>query len=122
MQCQQYDVNWPLQKGRGRFHIMDCGANAIAPRSRKRTRESIGAVRHVFLEADRDGPVVLARIAARSDLPAPSYVLHSSPNRVHVFWRVTGFTAEQVEALQSGSRTSSRRIQPRRRRADRRGF
>jgi hypothetical protein len=88
----------PLQ-----FHIMYCmycGVNAIAPWNRKRTRESIGAVRHVFLEADNDGPVVLARIAARSDLPDPSYVLHSSPNRVHVFWRVVGFSPTHVEALQ----------------------
>lgn len=88
----------PLQ-----FHIMYCmycGVNAIASWNRKRTRESIGAVRHVFLEADNDGPVVLARIAARSDLPDPSYVLHSSPNRVHVFWRVVGFSPTHVEALQ----------------------
>ena len=34
------------------------------------------------------------------DLPPLSYVLHSSPNRVHVFWRVAGFTIEHVEALQ----------------------
>jgi hypothetical protein len=40
------------------------------------------------------------RIAARSDLPEPSYVLYSSPNRVHIFWRVTGFEPDQVEALQ----------------------
>jgi RepB DNA-primase N-terminal domain len=82
------------------FHIIYCGVNAIAPWKRTRTRDSVGAVRHVFLEADHDGPVVLARIGARSDLPEPSYVLHSSPNRVHIFWRVTGFEAEQVERLQ----------------------
>jgi hypothetical protein len=40
------------------------------------------------------------RIAARPDLPEPSYILHSSPDRVHVFWRVTGFEADYVEALQ----------------------
>ena len=39
-------------------------------------------------------------MAGRADLPPLSYVLHSSPKRVHVFWRVTGFTIEQVEALQ----------------------
>jgi hypothetical protein len=33
-------------------------------------------------------------------LQEPSYVLHSSPNRVHVFWRVTGFEPDYVEALQ----------------------
>ena len=43
---------------------------------------------------------MLAAIAARRDLPPPSYVLHSSPNRLHVLWRVSGFTKEGVEALQ----------------------
>jgi RepB DNA-primase N-terminal domain len=83
-----------------RFHIMYCGVNAIAPWRRTRTRDSLGAIRHVFLEADHDGPAVLARIGARGDLPEPSYILHSSPNRVHVFWRVTGFEPDHVEALQ----------------------
>jgi len=43
---------------------------------------------------------VLAGLAERRDLPPPSYLLQSSRNRVHMFWRVSGFTCEQVEALQ----------------------
>ena len=64
------------------------------------TRDAIGAVRHVFLDADHDGRAVLSRVEARRDLPSPSYVLHSSPNHVHVFWRVTGFDIDVVERLQ----------------------
>jgi len=90
---------WLRFKNLSHFNVY-CGVNAIAPWNRNRTRESIGAVRHVFLEADHDGPVVLARIAARPDLPEPSYILYSSPNRVHVFWQATGFGVAQVEALQ----------------------
>jgi hypothetical protein len=90
---------WLRFKNSRKYNVY-CGTNAIAPWKRTRTRDSIGAVRHVFLEADHDGPAVLARIAARSDLPDPSYVLHSSPNRVHVFWRATGFEPHYVEALQ----------------------
>lgn len=74
--------------------------NAIAAGRRSRTRDAIGAVRHVFLDADHDGAGVLFRLAARRDLPSPSYVLHSSPNHVHVFWRVTGFDRDSVERLQ----------------------
>jgi hypothetical protein len=74
--------------------------NGIASGRRSRTRDAIGAVRHVFLDADCDGPAVLSRVEARGDLPSPSYVLHSSPNRVHLFWRVTGFDHESVERLQ----------------------
>jgi hypothetical protein len=82
------------------FHIIYIGVNAIAPGRRSRTKEAISAVRHVFLEPDHDGERVLATIAGRSDLPTPSYVLHSSPNRVHVFWRATGFTIEHIGRLQ----------------------
>jgi hypothetical protein len=74
--------------------------NAVSPEKRSRTRDAVRAIRHVFLEADHDGSHVLAAIAARRDLPSPSYVLHSSPNRVHVFWRVAGFTIEHAETLQ----------------------
>jgi hypothetical protein len=74
--------------------------NAIRPQRKARTRDAIGEIRHVFLGADRDGQSVLAAIAARRDLPPPSYILHSSPNRLHNLWQVTGFTKENVEALQ----------------------
>jgi hypothetical protein len=39
-------------------------------------------------------------VIAREDLPPPSYVLHSSPNHVHIFWRVAGFDHNSVEWLQ----------------------
>ena len=74
--------------------------NAVSPHGRSRSRQSVSVVRHVFLEADEDGPRVLARIAARPDLPPPSYLLHSSRHRVHVFWRVAGFDIPRVESLQ----------------------
>jgi hypothetical protein len=74
--------------------------NAIAFGRRSRTRDAIGAVRHVFLDADHDGLGLLSRVDARRDLPNPSYVLHSSPNHIHVFWRVSGFDIGLVERLQ----------------------
>jgi hypothetical protein len=43
---------------------------------------------------------VLSRVEARRDLPIPSYVLHSSPNHPHVFWRITRFDNDFVERLQ----------------------
>jgi hypothetical protein len=73
--------------------------NAIRP-GRSRTRESIAAVRHVFLEVDVDGPDLLASLTTRPDLPPPSYVLHSSPGRLHVFWRARGFECSELEMLQ----------------------
>jgi hypothetical protein len=74
--------------------------NAIAAGRRSRTRDAIATIRHVFLDADHDGPGVLARVTARNDLPRPSYVLHSSPDHVHIFWRVVGFEHALAERLQ----------------------
>ena len=90
---------WLRAMNAHRFNVY-VSVNALHPGCRSRTRGSIASVRHVFLEADRDGDVVLAAIARRPDLPEPSYILHSSPNRVHVFWRVAGFSADGVERLQ----------------------
>lgn len=74
--------------------------NAIAPGKRSRTRAAVHAIRHVFLDADQDGAQILAAAHARDDLPPISYLLHSSPNRIHIFWRVTGFSIDHVEALE----------------------
>src|SRR5829696_2660958 len=73
--------------------------NAVLP-GRSRTRRSIASVRHVFLEKDADGPGLLAALTTRPDLPPPSYVLHSSPGRLHVLWRTQGFSRADVEELQ----------------------
>ena len=76
------------------------GVNAIREGCRSRTRDAVAAVRHVFVEADHDGAAVLDRIRSSSDLPSPSYILYSSPNRIHVFWRARGFYSASVERLQ----------------------
>src|SRR3954451_1646408 len=90
---------WLRSRNASGFNIYVSG-NAGTPQERSRARQSVAAIRHVVLEADEDGPQVLARIAARADLPPPSYLLHSSRHRVHVFWRVSGFDLACVEALQ----------------------
>lgn len=90
---------WLRSRNAARWNIY-VSVNVLTPAKRSRTRDAVRAIRHVFLEADEDAPRVLASIGARPDLPPPSYVLHSSPNRAHVFWRVTDFTVDVAEALQ----------------------
>lgn len=90
---------WLRAMNASRFNVF-VSVNAITPGWRSRTREAIGAIKHVFLDADNDGAGVLSRVTARADLPRPSYVLHSSPNHVHIFWRVAGFDHGSVERLQ----------------------
>ena len=90
---------WLRMMNARRFNIY-VSVNAVTTGLRTRTRDSIGAIRHVFIDADEDGPGVLANITARPDLPPPSYVLRSSPGKVHILWRARGFANDTVEQLQ----------------------
>jgi hypothetical protein len=83
-----------------RHHNLYVSLNALAPNQQARTREAIREVRHVFLDVDQDASEMLKRLSARDDLPAPSYVVYSSPNRVHILWRASGFSVGTAEALQ----------------------
>jgi len=82
-----------------RFNVY-VSVNAMTPGRRERTKGAVSAVRHVFLDADHDGLAVLQGVESRPDLPRPSCVIHSSPGRLHVLWRVRGFSSEGVERLQ----------------------
>ena len=97
--CHPKFQAWLRAQNARRFSVY-VSVNAIRPQRRARTREAIGEIRHVFLDADKDGDGVLQAIGARRDLPLPSYVIRSSPGRLHVLWQVTGFTKEGAEALQ----------------------
>jgi len=76
-------------------------ANAVTP-GRSRRKGAIAAIRHVVLDVDHEGPRVLRELDARRDLPPLAYVLRTSPGRLHVFWRVTGFTTALAENIQKG--------------------
>ena len=50
---------WLRAENARRFSVF-VSVNAIRPQRKARTRDAIGEIRHVFLDADRDGPSVLA--------------------------------------------------------------
>jgi hypothetical protein len=72
-------------------------ANPLHPGSRKRTKESIASVRHVYLDIDEDGDARLAALRASDAVPSASAILSTSPGKYQVFWRVEGFDFEQQE-------------------------
>jgi hypothetical protein len=74
--------------------------NALTPAQRRRTRDAVADIRHVFLDVDAELPRVLGEMDHRPDLPPPSTVIHTSANRGHVLWRVAGFSVTGAEALQ----------------------
>jgi hypothetical protein len=72
-------------------------ANPLRSGSRKRTKESIAAVRHLYIDIDTDGDSRLASIRASEAVPTPTAVLSTSPRKYQVLWRVDGFDFERQE-------------------------
>jgi hypothetical protein len=66
-------------------------ANPLHPGSRKRTKESIASVRHLYIDIDTDGDARLAALLASDAVPTPTVILSTSPGKYQVLWRVDGF-------------------------------
>jgi hypothetical protein len=72
-------------------------ANPLRADSRKRTKECIVAVRHLYLDLDTDGEARLTSLRASDAVPPPNAVLSTSLGKYQILWRVDGFTLEQQE-------------------------
>jgi RepB DNA-primase from phage plasmid len=72
-------------------------ANPLRAGSRKRTKESIASVRHLYIDIDTDGDARLAALLASDAVPAPNVILSTSPGKYQVLWRVDGFDFEHQE-------------------------
>src|ERR1700730_12390882 len=73
-------------------------ANPLRPASRKRTKECIAAVRHLYLDLDTDGEARLTSLRASDAVPPPNAILSTSLCKYQILWRVNGFTLEQQES------------------------
>ena len=70
--------------------------------STKRIKSNIERVAHVFVDADDDGPKVLAAIRASVDageVPPPNIVVESSPNKFQAIWNIADFDVPLQEAM-----------------------
>ena len=72
-------------------------ANPLRPSSRKRTKESIASVRHLYIDIDTDGDARLAALRVSKTVPTPTAILSTSPSKYQVLWRVDGFDFERQE-------------------------
>lgn len=73
-------------------------ANPLRSGSRKRTKESIASVRHLYIDIDADGEARIAALRASTAVPTPTAILSTSPNKYQVLWRVEGFDSQQQES------------------------
>jgi RepB DNA-primase from phage plasmid len=75
-------------------------ANPLRPGSRKRTKESIASIRHLYIDIDTNGEARLAALRVSDAVPPPATILSTSPGKYQVLWRVEGFDfASQERAL-----------------------
>ena len=76
------------------------GMNTLKPEARGRTKEDIQSIRHLYLDIDVDGPSALAKIQKSNLVRPPNYILHTSPDKFQLVWRVENVSQEQAELLQ----------------------
>lgn len=74
-------------------------ANPLRPGSRRRTKESIASVRHLYIDIDSDGEARVAALRASEAVPAPNAILSTSPGKYQVLWRVDGFNFGRQETM-----------------------
>jgi len=75
------------------------GMNPIKDGANSRTKENIREIRHLYLDLDRGGHAALDAIRNSPDVPAPNFILDTSPEKHQVVWRVEGLAIEEAEAM-----------------------
>ena len=75
------------------------GMNPIKDGAHSRTKANIKNIRHVYLDLDRKGDVALEAIRNSPSVPAPNFVLNTSPGKHQVVWKVSGFSQDEAESL-----------------------
>jgi len=93
--AQNY-LRWLAHENHGGANIY-VAANPLRAGSRKRTKESIASVRHLYIDIDTDGDARLAALLASDAVPTPTVILSTSPGKYQALWRVDGFDFERQE-------------------------
>jgi hypothetical protein len=73
-------------------------ANPLRSGSRKRTKDCIAEVRHLYLDIDVDGENRIAALMESDAVPTPTVLISTSPDKYQVLWRAEGFDFDQQES------------------------
>jgi hypothetical protein len=66
-------------------------ANPLLTGSRKRTKECIASIRHLYIDIDVNGEARLAALRASDLVPEPNIIVSTSAGKYQVLWRVEEF-------------------------------
>jgi hypothetical protein len=75
------------------------GANPLVAGSRKRTKENVAGVRHLYLDLDADAEAKLAALRPSNAVPIPTAIVSTSRGKYQALWRVESIPLEQQERL-----------------------
>jgi len=75
------------------------GMNPIKDGALSRTKQNIQEIRHVYLDLDRKADQALEAIRNSAEVPAPNFVVDTSPGKHQVVWKVSGFSQDDAESL-----------------------
>lgn len=87
---------WLAHENRAGANIY-VAVNPLRAGSRRRNKEHIALVRHLYLDIDTDGNARLAAVRASNEVPKPTAILSTSPGKYQVLWRVNGFDFSRQE-------------------------
>ena len=74
-------------------------ANPLRSGSRRRTKECIAEVRHLYLDLDCEGDARLAAVRESDLIPQPNAIVSTSPGKYQVLWSVQGFDFATQELM-----------------------
>ena len=66
-------------------------ANPLLSGSRKRTKDCIASIRHLYIDIDVNGEARLATLRASDLVPEPNVIVSTSAGKYQVLWRVEDF-------------------------------
>jgi hypothetical protein len=78
------------------------GMNPTKDGAYARTKGNIKDIRHVYLDLDKKGDEALTAIRNSPQVPAPNFVLNTSPGKHQVVWKVSGLNQDEAESLLRG--------------------
>ena len=90
---------WLRHKNAGGYDTYLSG-NALKPNATGRTKLDVATIRHIYLDFDHNGTAAVQELRKRPDLPAPSFLVNTSPGKWQVLWQVENFGKEDAERLQ----------------------
>lgn len=81
---------WLAHENRSGSNIY-VAANPLLAGSRKRTKDCIASVRHLYIDIDVNGEARLAALWASDLVPEPNVIVSTSAGKYQVLWRVEDF-------------------------------